>query len=87
MKAYVLRDRNDECCGVFSSVEKATEYAINCYCNSKRKGIYDSIEFLRTEMSEDGKYIDVYFLYKEKGHEDEEWNPYKILIRVEVREG
>lgn len=81
MKAYVLIDSNDEYCGIFASVEKATEHAIDCYCN-KRKGTYwDSIEFLRTEMSKNGKYIDVYFLYKKEGHENEEGHAYRILVR------
>ncbi len=81
MKAYVLIDSNDEYCGVFASAEKATECAIDLYCN-KRKGTYwDSIEFLRTEMSKNGKYIDVYFLYKKEGHENEEGRAYRILIR------
>ena len=82
MKAYVLIDSNDEYCGVFASAEKAIECAITPYCNRERKGTYwDSIEFLRTEMSKNGKYINVYFLYKKEGHEDEEGHAYTILIR------
>ena len=82
MKVYALIDNNNEYCGIFSSAEKATEYAIDQYCNHKRKGTYwDSIEFLRTKMSKNGKYIDIYFLYKKEGHEDEEGNPYTIIIR------
>jgi hypothetical protein len=36
---------------------------------------------LRTEMSKNGKYINVYFLYKKEGYEDEEGHAYTILIR------
>lgn len=83
MKIYILISRSREYCGVFSSTEKAVEHAINRYCNRKRtKG--RSAEFSRTEISESGKYIDVYFWDKEDGKEDEEWSPYIILIREPV---
>jgi hypothetical protein len=81
MKVYVLIDGNDEYCDVFSSAEKAIECAIdpNAW---REKGIYwDSIEFLRTEMSKNGKYINVYFLYKKEGHENEEGHAYTIIIK------
>jgi hypothetical protein len=81
MKAYVLIDSNDEYCGVFASAEKATECAIDLNAWREKGTYWDSIEFLRTEMSKNGKYINVYFLYKKEGHEDEEGDAYTILIR------
>lgn len=81
MKVYALIDSDYEHCGIFSSVEKATEYAVKHYCHPKRKGAYwDSIEFLKTKMSKNGKYIDICFLYKKEGHEDEEGSAYTILV-------
>ena len=81
MKAYVLIDSNDEYCGVFSSAKKATEYAIDLNSWRTKSAYWDSIEFLRTEMSKNGKYINVYFLYKKEGHEDEEGYAYTIFIK------
>ena len=82
MKAYVLINSNRGYCGVFSSEEKAVEAAIDRYSHtfnrpaSKRKATFSG-----AKKSDSGKYIKVYFRLQTKGHEDEEWNPYTILIR------
>jgi len=71
MKVYVLMDWNNGYNGVYSSVEKALA-AIEQYSKTK---------FSRTEKSEDGRKIEVYFTVTNPFDEEREVNPFTIFIR------